>query len=245
MSMHDAEVARMDELEGSMWWYRGLRALVVRMLKDHAPQAGDVLDAGCGTGGMLRAIGQWRPGARLHGLDLSEASCAFARRKTGAQVVQGSIDALPFADTAFDAVVSLDVLGYRMDREAALRGFLRVLRPGGLLVLNLAAYQWMLSYHDRAVGQEKRFTRREAIGLLRAAGFEPVLATYWNTLLFPLMALRRKLWPAPEASDVAPFHPIVDKAFGACLALERAIISFGASFPFGGSVLLVARRPEP
>lgn len=245
MSMHDAEVARMDELEGSLWWYRGLRALILRMLKDHAPKASSILDAGCGTGGMLHAIGQCRPDAKLHGLDLSEASCAFTRRKTGAQVVQGSIDALPFPDAAFDAVVSLDVLGYRMDREAALRGFLRVLRPGGMLVLNLAAYQWMLSYHDRAVGQEKRFTRREAIGLLRAAGFEPVQATYWNTLLFPLMALRRKLWPAPEASDVAPFHPIVDKAFGACLALERAIISFGASFPFGGSVLLVARRPEP
>lgn len=244
MSMNDAEVARMDELEGSLWWYRGLHALVLQVLNAHAPDAKDILDAGCGTGGTLKAIRDARPGARLHGIDLSEASCAFTRSKTGAQVAQGSIDALPFADAAFDAVVSLDVLGYRMDREAAVRGFFRVLRPGGTLVLNLAAYQWMLSYHDVAVGQVKRFTRREAEALLRAEGLEMVRATYWNTMLFPLMALRRKLWPAPEASDVAPFNPVVDKVFGGCLALERRLISFGAALPFGGSVLLVARRPN-
>lgn len=243
MSMTDAEVARMDELEGSLWWYRGLRSLITATLEANAPGAIDVLDAGCGTGGMLKAIGAMRPGLRLHGIDLSAASCAFTRKKTGAQVLQGSIDALPFADGSFDAVVSLDVLGYRMDRLAAVRGFHRVLRPGGTLVLNLAAYQWMLSYHDVAVGQVKRFSRREAKDLLRAAGFEVMRATYWNTLLFPLMAIRRKLWPAPETSDVAPFHPIVDKVFGGCLTLERMLISFGASLPFGGSVLLVARRP--
>ncbi|MBK8226591.1 MAG: class I SAM-dependent methyltransferase [Flavobacteriales bacterium] len=245
MSMTDAEVARMDELEGSLWWYRGLRALITWALNSHAPKAVDILDAGCGTGGMLKAIGDARRGARLHGIDLSEASCAFTRRKTGAQVVQGSIDALPFAEASCDALVSLDVLGYPMDREAALRGFHRVLRPGGILVLNLAAYQWMLSYHDVAVGQVKRFNRSEASAMLREAGFEVLRTTYWNTLLFPLMALRRKLWPSPEASDVAPFHPIVDKAFGGCLALERRLISFGAALPFGGSVLLVARRPHP
>ncbi|HRD53219.1 MAG TPA: class I SAM-dependent methyltransferase [Flavobacteriales bacterium] len=244
MSMTDAEVARMDELEGSLWWYRGLRSLITETLEAKASGATDILDAGCGTGGMLKAIGAWRPQARLNGIDLSEASCAFTRRKTGAQVVQGSIDALPFADASFDAMVSLDVLGYRMDRLAALRGFHRVLRPGGTLVLNLAAYQWMLSYHDVAVGQVKRFTKREAKALLREAGFEVEQATYWNTLLFPLMAIRRKLWPAPEASDVAPFNTVVDKVFGACLTLERKLISFGAALPFGGSVLLVARRPH-
>lgn len=243
MSMDDSEVARMDELEGSLWWYRGLRSLITETLETQAPEAIDILDAGCGTGGMLKAIGAIRPGVHLNGIDLSAASCAFTRRKTGAQVVQGSIDALPFADASFDALVSLDVLGYRMDRLAALRGFLRVLRPGGTLVLNLAAYQWMLSYHDVAVGQVKRFTKREAKALLREAGFEVVQSTYWNTLLFPLMAIRRKLWPAPEASDVAPFNPVVDKVFGGCLTAERKLISFGAALPFGGSVLLVARRP--
>lgn len=244
MSMHDVEVARMDELEGSFWWYRGLRALIIQVLGAHAPDAIDVLDAGCGTGGMLKAIGDERPGAHLHGIDLSEAACAFARRKTGAQVVQGSVDALPFPDSAFDAVVCLDVLGYRMDQRAALTGLHRVTRPGGVLVVNLPAYQWMSSYHDVSVGQVRRYARKEARAMLQAAGFHVERATYWNTLLFPLMVIRRKLWPAPEASDVEAINPFVDKVFGGCLTLERRLISFGAALPFGGSVLLVARRPH-
>lgn len=243
MSMVDAEMARMDALEGSLWWYRGLRALVVQELKRHRTAIGELLDAGCGTGGMLQAIGQAYPGARLRGIDLSPAACAFARRKTGAEVAQGSIDALPYPDAAFDALVSLDVLGYAMDRPSALKGFARVVKPGGLVVLNLAAYQWMLSYHDRAVGQVKRFTRAEAKGLLRDAGLQVLRATYWNTFLFPLMVVKRKVLPAPEASDVEALHLAVDKLFGACVAAERRLISFGASLPFGGSVLLVAQRP--
>lgn len=104
MSMHDDEVARMDELEGSLWWYRGLRALIIQVLSAHAPDAVDLLDAGCGTGGMLKAIGDAKHGANLNGIDLSAAACAFARRKTGAQVVQGSVDALPFPDGSFDEI---------------------------------------------------------------------------------------------------------------------------------------------
>lgn len=243
MSMHDAEQARMDALEGSFWWYRGLRGLVVQELERQCATIPDLLDAGCGTGGMLKAIGERFPEARLHGIDLSAAACAFTRKKTGAEVRQGSIDALPYADGAFDALVSLDVLGYEMDREAALRGFFRVLKPGGTLVLNLAAYQWMLSYHDRAVGQVKRFTRSEAKALLRAAGFTVLRSSYWNTLLFPLMVVKRKLLPEPEASDVEAIHPAVDKLFRGCVRLERALISFGLAMPFGGSVLLIAQKP--
>ncbi|MFN3875684.1 MAG: class I SAM-dependent methyltransferase [Flavobacteriales bacterium] len=243
MSMADAEMARMDALEGSLWWYRGLRALVLQELQRRRPAIGDLLDAGCGTGGMLQAIGQAYPGARLQGIDLSPAACAFARRKTGAQVALGSINALPYPDASFDVLVSLDVLGYPMDRPATLRGFARVVKPGGLVVVNVAAYQWMLSYHDRAVGQVKRFSRSEAGGLLREAGLQVLRATFWNTLLFPLMVLKRKVLPAPEASDVAALHPAVDKLFGACLAAERRLISFGAGLPFGGSLLLVAQRP--
>lgn len=244
MSMHDDEVARMDELEGSLWWYRGLRALIIQVLSAHAPDAVDLLDAGCGTGGMLKAIGDAKHGANLNGIDLSAAACAFARRKTGAQVVQGSVDALPFADGSFDAVVCLDVLSYRMDQRAALAGLHRVIRPGGVVVVNLPAYQWMSSYHDISVGQVRRYSRKEARAMLKAAGFSLERATYWNTLLFPLMVVRRKLWPAREASDVKAINPVVDKVFGWCLTLERRLISFGAALPFGGSVLLVARRPN-
>jgi ubiquinone/menaquinone biosynthesis C-methylase UbiE len=245
MSMVSAEYERMAALEGSMWWYQGLHANVVNALSLHAPKLHALLDAGCGTGGTLQAIARRFPSVALHGLDISEQACAFTKGKTGASVSVGSVDALPYSDTSFDAVVSCDVLGYAIDLDAALQGFHRVLKPGGICVINLAAYQWMLSYHDRAVGQVRRFTRDEAAARLRAHGLQPIFASYWNTLLFPVMVIRRKLLPAPEVSDVTPFNPLVNRAFKTCVRVESDLLRAGLTMPYGGSILIIAQRIAP
>ena len=243
--MESVEYTLMQEVEETMWWYHGLHANILNALAKYASGFSDLLDAGCGTGGMLKAIHEKFPAARLHGLDISEQACIAARDKSGADVVLGSVDALPHPDRSFDALISLDVLGYDMDVNAAVSGFFRVLKPGGHAVLNLAAYQWMLSYHDRAVGQSHRYTRTGAIELLKKHGFRITFSSYWNTLLFPIMVLRRKLSSASAASDVKPFHPVVNNAFKTCLAVERAFIRSGVPLPFGGSVLIIAQRPVP
>jgi SAM-dependent methyltransferase len=159
-------------------------------------------------------------------------------------VVQGVFDRLPFADGSVDYLVSADVLCHEnVDPPLALREARRCLRAGGLLVLNLPAYQWLLSYHDERVRNVRRFTRRGLLRLLDDAGFSPVYATYWNTILFPLMALRRmSSRPTGKESDVHLYPGPVEKLFGALLACERALLRAGARFPFGGSVLAVARR---
>lgn len=243
MSMVREEYERMAALEETMWWYHGLHTNVVNGIRRNQPGMRDVLDAGCGTGGTLKAIARAFPGARLNGLDISAQACDLTRHKTGASVTVGSVDAMPYTEGSFDVLVSCDVLGYRIDVDAAVAGFYRVLRPGGLCVINLAAYQWMLSYHDRAVGQVRRFDRKEAEALLRSHGFQPIFASYWNTILFPLMVLRRKVLPAPPASDVTPFDPTMNRIFKACLSIESALLGRGVRMPFGGSVFLIAQRP--
>lgn len=242
--MDTVEYDRMAALEGSMWWYHGLHGNVLNALVRYAPGLSTLLDAGCGTGGTLMVIKDRFPKAALHGLDISEQACAYTRTKSGANVEVGSVDALPYPERSFDAMISCDVLGYEMDVDAAVSGFLKVLKPGGKLVLNLAAYQWMLSYHDRSVGQVKRFTRAEAVALLERHGFHVLFSTYWNTVLFPLMMLRRKVLPDPGKSDVDPFHPWVNGIFKSCLAAERFLTDKRIPLPFGGSVLLIAERPN-
>lgn len=239
------EYERMAALEETMWWYRGLHANIRQALKKHAPAMQDLLDAGCGTGGTLLNIGQAFPKARLHGIDLSAQACEHTRRKTGASVQTGTVEDLPYPPASFDALVSCDVLGYPIDVGRTLEGFNRVLRPGGICALNLAAYPWMLSYHDHAVGQVRRFTCKEAEALLKAHGFQPIHASYWNTVLFPLMVLRRKLLPAPAASDVVPVAPLINSLFTACTRLETTLMGLGVRLPFGGSVLLIARKTNP
>ena len=160
-----------------MWYYRALHRHVGRSLARHLPPAARVLDAGCGTGGLLRRLHEAQPAWVLTGVDFSPLACELARERTGGEVVQGSITALPFPATAFDAVVSCDVVCQVTDPAQAVGEFHRCLRPGGVVVLTMPAYQWMFSYHDREVGNLRRYTRGEVNALLGAAGFTMVSST--------------------------------------------------------------------
>lgn len=253
--MREDEYRRLDALDESLWWLAGLRELVLALLGRHVQETGfDLLDAGCGTGGMLKRIGERFPQSRLHGLDYAEEACALARRKSRADIRCGSVESLPWADGSFDAVVSLDVLSSdSLDPVQVVNEFRRVLRPGGLLLLNLPAYQWLLSYHDRAVHQSRRFTAGSVRGLCQSAGLRVIQLGYWNTVLFPLMVLRRKVWPSlagstphnvAAQSDVQEMPAPVNALFGLPVALERALIRRGVALPFGGSVIGVARKPS-
>jgi SAM-dependent methyltransferase len=242
--MKPEEYRKMAGVEDTMWYYRALHRHVARSLAREAPVAARVLDAGCGTGGLLRHLHSAQPGWSLTGLDFSPLACELARERTGMEIVQGSIAALPLPDAGFDAVVSCDVICQVADPAQALREFHRVLRPGGTVVLTMPAYQWMYSYHDREVGNLRRYTRGEVAALLGAAGFTTVTNTYWNTLPFPLAVLRRKVFPPRDpASDVSRFPPLLETLFNDLMAVEHGWLSRGGRLPFGNSVLTVARKP--
>lgn len=241
--MQDVEYEKMARAEGALWYYRALHRHVLRSLARNVPGAARVLDAGCGTGGLLRSLLAAQPAWQGTGLDASPLACEFARQRTTAEIVQGSVEALPFGDATFDAIASCDVLCQVAAPERALQEFQRCLKPGGVLVLTLPAYQWMYSYHDRQVGNLRRYARREADGQVLASGFREPVSTYWNMLPFPLAVLRRKLLPPARAgSDVADWPRPANAFFGALMALEHAWLDRGGRLPFGSSLLTVTRK---
>ncbi|MBV9656315.1 MAG: class I SAM-dependent methyltransferase [Acetobacteraceae bacterium] len=237
--MESAEYALMDEAEDHMWWYRALHA---RMVQAVAGVHGRVLDAGCGTGGLLAALGRLRPDLALAGLEWDGAAAKRAARKSGAAVVQGSVNTLPFQDGCFDAALAADLLCHgAVEPVPALGELRRVLRPGGRLVVNMPAYAWLLSAHDRRVHNTRRQSARQLRATLQSGGFAPVRTAYWNGLLLPLMVAQRKLRSRrhDSASDVAAFPPRLDFMLHCVTELERRL-PFG--LPAGGSVLALAIR---
>jgi len=245
--MEAAEYEKMADVEERMWWYRGLHANLLLAIERFVPApALRLLDAGCGTGGLLSFLRAAPAGYRLFGVDAWQPACELAAVRSRCPVVNAVFHRLPFADGAVDVVVSADVLCHEnVDPQIALQEARRCLRAEGVLVLSLPAYQWMLSYHDERVQNVRRFTRRHVLRLLDEAGFAPLYATYWNTLLFPVMALRRLLVrSADSGSDVHPYPPALDRFLTALLSGERALLRAGARLPFGGSVLTVARRRD-
>jgi len=234
--MDSFEYQRMDAVEARLWWYRALHARLAAALTD---VQGCVLDAGCGTGGFLKFLAASRTDLAVAGCEWDIFAASLARAK-GVPVTVGSVHALPFADGKFDAVVSADVLCHEgVEPAPALAEMRRVLRPGGVLVVNMPAYMWLFSEHDRRVKNVRRVSAGEMRGMLAAAGFARNSVRYWNGFLLPLMILRRKILAAKAGaqSDVAPINNVLNGFFMGLLRLERAL-----KMPAGGSVMAVAVR---
>lgn len=236
------EYTLMDAAEQAMWWYRAMHAHAM----DRLPPAARLLDAGCGTGGFLaRARGGLAVPGSL-GVEYNPEAARRAAEKSALPVVAASVNALPLADGSFQAMTSLDVLCHSGAEPAALLAeVLRVLEPGGLLVLNLPALPWLKSAHDQRVFTVRRYTRASITAELVAAGFVDVRARYWNALLLPLMIVQRKLLQsaADAPSDVGAFPPWLDALLFAVTRGERALMRLGLNFPVGGSLIVTATRP--
>ncbi|MBM3567697.1 MAG: methyltransferase domain-containing protein [Alphaproteobacteria bacterium] len=235
----------MSRAEDGMWWYRGLHENVLAALAGlDLPKGAKLLDAGCGTGRLLAKIGARFPDLERAGIDIDAEACTLAQAKTGLEIARASVQALPFADASIAVMLSIDVLYHRaVDPYLALVEAKRCLAPGGALIVNLPAYEWMRSAHDVAIQTGRRFTKGGVVTLLRHAGFARIEAHYWNSLLFPLMAAHRWLRRGSQArSDVMDFPPLLDRLFGMALGIERGMGRMGLRLPFGGSILAVARK---
>lgn len=246
--MEREEYLRLYELEDELWWFRGMREVSLTLLERFTPASNPpsrrVLDAGCGTGGMLAALRRF---GHVTGLDESSDAVRLASRRAEAPIVRGSVSALPFATGSFDVATSFDVL-YHLgvaDDEGALAEIARVTRSGGTVLVRVPAYDRLRSRHDEAVHTRQRYGRRELTDKIRRAGLEPVFVSFANSLLFPLALVRRSLErarsPRRRGSEVEPIFAPLNALFFSALRLEaRWLRRF--SLPFGLSLVAVARK---
>lgn len=245
--MEREEYFRMDALEGHFWWYRALHADMVQLLEAANLQAQTkVLDAGCGTGGLLATLEKQFPDWELTGIEQHGDAIPLARAKSGADILQGDVARLPFDDQQFDLITNTDVLYHRnVDETATLNESYRCLKPGGLLLLSQPAYEWMRSGHDRHVHTARRYTARGLRDTLASAGFTRIRCGYRNSLLFPLMLLYRlTAGQGTDSSDVRPQPAALNSLLYAVTGLERFLARTGLRLPFGGSVWAQAYRHE-
>lgn len=194
--MEPAEYLTMRALEDTYWWYRGLHALVSKMARQSLAENPNatVLDAGCGTGGTMSALAPHDSRCRVIGIDLNAAAIAFATRRGAGAVARASVEELPFPDETFDLVISTDVLYIEgVDDAKAMKEISRVLKSGGRMIVNLPAFEFLRGEHDLAVHTLRRYSKHSLQTLMRSAGLRVMLISYWNTVLFPVVAIMRPL----------------------------------------------------
>ena len=241
--MEVEEYARIAAVEDDHWWYRNTRALAADLLAPWLHRTERLLDAGCGPGGN----GAWlaEHGAVV-GVDLSPDALAFVRaRRPATTPVRASVDALPFSDESYDAVVGLTVLYTVPDDAGAVRELARVTRRGGAVVLVEPAFAALGRAHDATVHGRRRYRRAGLAELATAAGLTVRRCTYAYSFLAPPAAtlgavdrLRRRR-EEPAGSDVD--KRALDRVFGPLAERERRWLAHH-DVPVGTSVVLLATR---
>lgn len=245
----------MYELEENFWWFAGMREIISALFDSTNLRAQDglILDAGCGTGGMLAWLSHYTGNKNVVGIDLSEMALDFCAQNGQRQIAQASVTDLPFADETFGLLTSFEVLGQVVGEKAdekAIREMYRVLCPGGIAFVRVAAYEWMRSGHDAALDTQRRYTLSQIVQKLRDAGFEPLRSTYANCFLLPAAAGRRlllkKIGLADKGSDVKPLDSQwLNRQLTKFLRAEAGLLrNSRINFPFGLSAICVARKPE-
>jgi ubiquinone/menaquinone biosynthesis C-methylase UbiE len=229
------------------FWFRGFRRFVAPLLAEatrgHHPAR--ILDCGCGTGNNLRMLRRY---GDAWGIDITWSGLAHARDRGERRVAQASAGSLPFPSAEFDLVTSFDVL-YALDDDMerdALNEMYRVLRPGGQILINVAALEVLTGNHSVLGGEERRYNRAMLRRRLVGTGFEVSRITYTNFTLLPIVAGVRfaQRLSGHRESDTEMMVPVspVNAALSAILAVEARALRF-VNMPLGSSLLCLARKP--
>jgi SAM-dependent methyltransferase len=230
------------EVEDRHWWFRGRWAVVEALLsRTGLPGSPRILDAGCGTGGNLKRYSRLGDAT---GVDPSPDAVRFCHERGFDSVREAGLESLPFADRSFDLVAATDVLEHVAAEGRALEELRRVTVPDGAMLLTVPAYMWLWTEEDENLHHQRRYTRPRLRKAVEDAGWEPRIATYFNTILMPPIALARALPRRAngDKSDLERTNPALDGPLSLPMRLEARLIRAGASLPAGVSVGIVCRN---
>lgn len=231
--------------ERDHFWFRGFRRFMEPLIAGVA--AGrrlEILDCGCGTGHNLLMLRRY---GRAYGIDLTWAGLQYAHKRGERQVARATVGSLPMPDARFDLVTSFDVL-YGLPDEverAAIAEMIRVLKPGGWTIVNVAALPALRGNHSVLGGELRRYRRAELREKLEAAGFRVTRSSYTNFSILPMVAAVRAKQRLSghvesDAEISVPAAPI-NGALSALLSLEAAALRV-VNMPLGSSVMAVAQK---
>jgi SAM-dependent methyltransferase len=240
-------------IEDQHFWFRARNYLILglaRRIASSLKPCNLVLEVGCGTGNVLRALEAACPDSTIVGLELWFEGLMHAQSRSRAFLIQADIRNSPFAKQ-FDLVGMFDVIEHIDGDRETLQLVRDALRPGGKLLLTVPAHQSLWSYFDEAARHCRRYSPDGIREKLEDAGFEVEFLTQFMASIFPIVWVYRKLnrtktrtkSAQQRASDEFRIVPVVNRILTLLLRLEATWICRGHSLPIGTSLVVVARKP--
>jgi SAM-dependent methyltransferase len=180
-------------IEERHFWFQARNRLIFEISRKLASRLSPgylVLEVGCGTGNVLKALGQACPDGRVVGLELWFDGLRFAQERSPGSLVQGDVRQCPFGKP-FNLIGMFDVLEHIPEEMKTLRALREALAPGGRLLLTVPAHQYLWSYFDESSQHCRRYSRTIGRSGIRGGVPEPVHGLHFSHRL----VLAEDTWP--------------------------------------------------
>lgn len=235
-------MADYDKLENTYWFFAARLQILRRLFGGLIQPDALVANIGCGPGSTSLLASEF---ANVVSVDYSLEALRYTRNRGLTSCVSADGIALPLGSGTCDVVLALDVMEHLEDDRAFAGELMRVLTPGGKIVLTVPVGMWQWTKRDKVMGHFRRYSSKSLTRVLEAAGFKLELVTHFNSLLFPLNALDvlvdKFRGEVDDESCYPRFNPLLNSLLWYIFALERFLIP-RPGFPWGRSLLAVALK---
>jgi len=232
------------EIQNKHWWFSSKRAIILETIARYTNlnPSSTILDIGCGSGLMLNALEGL---GNTSGMDMSDDAIQFSQEIFRGGIRKGYLpDNVPFPENQFDLITALDVIEHIDDDVQSLKTIKELLTATGTAIIPVPAYMVLWSHFDEINEHKRRYTLTELKNKLEQAGFRIEKISYYNTFLFPIAYVVRKLnnfLGRNGVSDIEMPSDIMNNLLRRVFSSEKSLLRY-CNFPFGVSVLAVVKK---
>jgi SAM-dependent methyltransferase len=233
-------------IEKKHFWFKSRNRIIIWAFKRFFPKAATFIEVGCGTGFVLHAIKTAMPQLKVSGSELFIEGLVFAKQRVPhSTLFQMNAENIPFVDE-FGVLGAFDVLEHITNDQKVLSEFFAALKKGGGIILTIPQHPALWSRFDVKSCHVRRYTRKEIVEKISVAGFRTVFVSSFVTILLPFMMADR--WKSDsiinqqETGESVNIPGILNFMFELALTFELLLLRIGISLPFGGSLLVIAKK---
>jgi 2-polyprenyl-3-methyl-5-hydroxy-6-metoxy-1,4-benzoquinol methylase len=233
-------------LEDKHWWFQGRKEIVMKLIEKYYKTKKDsmVLDIGCGTGMMVKNLLKY---GNVLAMDKDARAIEYAKSK--APEANFLLGYFPenYPEGKFDLITAFDVMEHIDDDEKSFEVVTALLKPGGIFVATVPAYNFLWTAHDEVNFHKRRYSKKDLAEKIIKTGLVIRKISYYNSFLFvPGVTIKmfKKFTPFNKTKiDLGNNLPpaFLNRILQEIFSLEKFYLS-RFNLPFGISLIAIAQK---